>query len=56
MPLLEEARRTLKQMAASHGRTVSAMAKILGEQAQVDYNLRVAFDEDVAGTRRGGER
>jgi hypothetical protein len=48
VPLLEEARRTLKQMAAHHGGTVSAMAKILGEQAQVDYNLRVAFDEDVA--------
>ncbi len=48
VPLLEEARRTLKQMAASHGRTVSTMATILGEQAQVDYNLRVAFDEDVA--------
>ena len=48
VPMLEEARRTLKQMAASHGRTVSTMAQILGEQAQVDYNLRVAFDEDVA--------
>ncbi len=48
VPLLEEARRTLKQMAASHGRTISTMATILGEQAQVDYNLRVAFDEDVA--------
>ncbi len=48
LPLLEEARRTLKQMAASGGRTVGTMAKILGAQAQVDYNLRVAFDEDVA--------
>ena len=48
MPLLEEARRTLQQMAAGRGRTVSTMAEILGAQAQVDYNLRVAFDEDVA--------
>ena len=34
-------------MAASHGRMVSRMAKILGDLAQVDYNLRVATDADI---------
>jgi len=51
----EEARRTLKQMAASHGRMVSQMAKILGDLAMANYNLRVATDADVvrfAGPRR----
>ena len=45
--LLEEARRTLKQMAAGQGRMVSRKVQVLGDQALVDYNLRVAFDNDV---------
>jgi len=53
--LFEEARRTLKQAAASHGQMVSRMAKILADLAQVDYNVRVASDADIvryAGPRR----
>jgi tetratricopeptide (TPR) repeat protein len=45
---LGEARGTLTQMAATHRAMVSRVATILGEKAQVNYNLRVAFDADLA--------
>jgi hypothetical protein len=44
---LEQARQTLEQMAASHAKIVSTRARILGELAKVDYNVRVATDADM---------
>ncbi len=50
-----EARKTLKDMRAKHGHLVSRMATIQGWLAELDHNLKEAYDSDLvryAGPRK----